>query len=71
MKKGSVFMLFDFEKNTAYAASLFVGEPYRLTNDMYDGDEYKDCPYDLLCEVRYIRFYDEDEKQSFIKACNE
>ena len=64
-------MLFDFEKNTAYATILFVDEPYRITNDMYDRDEYKDCPYDLLCEVSYIRFYDENEKQSFIKACNE
>lgn len=64
-------MLFDFDKNAAYATDKSVDGPYRLTNDMYDRDEYKDCPYDLLCEVRYIRFYDEDEKQSFVKACNE
>ena len=58
-------MLFNFEKNIAYDTKRV-----RITNDMYDKEEYRDCPYDLLVDVRYIRFYDENEKQSYIDACN-
>lgn len=56
--------MFDFDKNVA-----FDQHNNKITNDMYA--DYEDCLYDLLCEVRYVRFYDEDEKQSFIKVCNE
>lgn len=57
-------ILFDFDKNV-----VFDQHNNKITNDMYA--DYKDCPYDLLCEVDWIRFYDEEQKQKYIELCKQ
>lgn len=58
-------ILFDFEKNVA----LNIDREPILNSEWgnYDEEEY----YDLLCQVYYVRFYNEEEKQKYIELCKQ
>ena len=58
-------ILFDFDKNIALNVDR---EPISNNEwENYDEEEY----YELLCQVYYVRFYDEEEKRKYIELCKQ